>query len=106
MSVSNYKRYLICPECNNEIVADRLLPHFKRAHKQLLSAAQMAEILSHVTREPTRKPNPPPRSQCFSIRQKKRERAEIENKMKKFDESTPFSMRQWGVDRPHRTGPI
>ena len=106
MSVSDNKRNLICPECKNEIMADRLLPHFKRVHKQELSAAQMAEILSHITREPTRKLNPPRRSQYFSIRQKKRERAEIEKEMKKFNESTPFSMRQWGDDRPHRTGPI
>src|SRR5262245_59825368 len=98
MSVSNNKRYVICPECNNELVADGLMTHFRRAHEKQLSAAQMAEILSHITREPTRKPNLPRNPQKFLTNLKKRQGKEIERKMKKISETTPFSMRQWGDD--------
>jgi|ERR1035441_5426431 hypothetical protein len=106
MSISNYKRYGICPECNNELIADGLMAHFRRAHKKELSAVEMATILSHITREPTRKPNLPRNPQKFLAKLKDRQQREIERKMKTFGETTPFSMRQWGDDRPHRTGPI
>lgn len=106
MSISNYKRYVICPQCNNELVADGLMAHYRRAHKKELTAAEMAEILSHLTREPTRKPNRPKNLEKFRANLKSRQKMEIENKMKKWNKQTPFSMRQWGSDRPGRSGPL
>ena len=106
MSVSNDKRYVICPECNNELVAAGLRAHFRRAYKKELLPAQMAEILSHITREPTRKRKLPRNPQKFEADLKRRQQGEIERRMRKFGQKTPFSMRQWGDDRPKRTGPI
>jgi len=106
MSISNYKRYVICPECNDELIADGLMARFRRAHKKELSAVEIDTILSQGTHERTRKPNPPPNPRKSWAKLQRRRRKNIERKMKKFSETTPFSMRQWGVDRPHRTGPM
>lgn len=106
LSVSSHQSYVVCPSCGNELKADGLLAHFRCAHKKELTGAEMGEILSHATCEPSRKPNRPrgPRKQWADL--KAREHKEIERKMNKLKERTPFSMRQWGDDRPRRTGPI
>ena len=106
VSISYYKRYVTCPECRNEIIAHNLMLHFRRAHKKKLSPAKLAEILSQITREPTRKPNLLHDPQKYFVALKIRQKEQIERKMKMFQKQTPFSMRQWGDDRPHRTGPI
>jgi hypothetical protein len=88
MSVSNYKRYVVCPDCGNELKADGLLAHYRRAHHTILSASSIAEILSHMTREPTRKPEPPRDLEKHRARLKKEPLA-------KKTERTPRSMLVW-----------
>ncbi len=109
MSVSNYKRYVICPVCGNELKADGLLAHFRRAHKKELTAAEMAEILSRMTREPTRKPNRPRDLEKYAVTLKAQDKKNFEAKMRKLKQSTPYSMRGWDPireDIPRRIGPI
>ena len=102
MSASNYKRYVVCPDCGNELKADGLLTHYRRAHKKTLSASAMSEILSHITREPLRKPNPPRDLEKHRARLKQQPRA-------KEQERTPRSLRVWDAISegiPIRSGPI
>jgi hypothetical protein len=106
MNAGKYKRYVICPECNNELVAETLVSHFRRAHKKRLTAARLAEILSRMTREPTRKPNRPRDLHKYQANLKARNQKEsISRKI----ERTPLSMRQWDAirdDIPIRSGPL
>jgi hypothetical protein len=109
MSISNYKRYVICPVCRNELKADGLLAHFRRAHKKALSASEMAEMLSGIAREPSRKPNRPRDLEKYAKTFKAQDKKQFEATMRKLKESTPDSMRGWDPIRdgiPRRIGPV
>jgi len=78
--------------------SSRLPIHLRRVHKKEIPPSEAARIVSNAKK-------PGDRGRAW-IKSKKRDRKETEGAVKKLTERTPFSMRQWGDDRPHRTGPI
>ena len=92
------RSYVLCPICQQNIRSSRFATHCRRLHKGELSADALATILSGVQK-------PPAQGRAW-IRARIRDKKEIKKVMAKFTERTPFSMRQWGEDRPKRTGPI
>jgi len=90
---------VICPICQREMRSSRLATHVRKIHKGELFADAVTAILAGA-RKKFRSPG------RAWIKAKKRDQKEIEKVMRKLTERTPFSMRQWGEDRPRRTGPI
>jgi hypothetical protein len=102
--MDNYKRYVVCPQCKNEIVASGLSVHFRRVHRKNLSSEEMIEILAKLTWERTRKPK---RVKNLKADQEKLKPWNQKTPPVKKPQRTPLSMLSWfGDDTPRKYGPI
>ena len=99
MSEFDEKRTVLCPACDSEILADKVVAHFRMIHHRDLPVAELMDILSQAKATPV---------------DKKEYYADLDEAEKDLQESpkierTPRSMQQWEGGTPRevmRSGPL
>lgn len=96
MSEFGEKRMVICPVCNGEILADKVVIHFRTIHRRDLPVAELLEILAQA------KVRPVDKKEYYAV-------LDEQEKNDPTIERTPRSMQQWEAGAPRegmRSGPL
>ena len=96
MSEFGEKRVVICPVCNGEILADKVVIHFGKIHGRELPVAELLEILAQAKARPVGE-----KEYFADLDEQKKDDQTIER--------TPRSMQQWEGGAPRegmRSGPL
>jgi hypothetical protein len=96
MSEFGEKRVVVCPVCNGEILAHKVVIHYSKIHRRELPVAELLEILAQSKARPVDK------KEYFSG-------LDGEEKEDQPIERTPRSMQQWEGGAPRegmRSGPL